>query len=160
MLIIATFEHTTFLELAITEIENKCIPKPNILATPLQLQQQNTQILDTIHRADGISQIDSAFLAAAFMSVIFTIFGSIWYGGPLLWGTLGMFVGGGIGLAIDTFHTKKYRSNIRQSISGEVVMVINCEESHALFIEKTLVDHLALGIARVEGSHHRYQGKP
>ncbi len=149
MFIISTFEHSIFLELAISGIEAKGIPKTNVLAAPLEVRQPQGQIFDTIHHADGISQIDGALLAAAFSSLIFTIYGSIWPGGPLIWGFLGLLAGGGVGLAIDIFYTGKKRAGKGEAKSAQVVLIIKCEENQAIFIEEILCDHLAMGIAKV-----------
>lgn len=55
VLIAATFDHCQFVELAITELEEKGITKEKILAIPLAHKEQDFAILDTIHRADGVS---------------------------------------------------------------------------------------------------------
>ena len=150
MFIIATFEHSVLLELAISDIEAGGIAKRNIFAAPLEAKQQQAHILDTIRRADGISQIDGALLAGAFSSVIFTVWGFILPGGPLLWGLLGLFLGGGVGLAIDTFHTKKNRRKQGPSNPGEVVLIVKCEDCQAAFVEQVLTDHCVIAIARAK----------
>jgi len=148
--IISTFEHSVLLELAISDIEAGGIAKKNIFAAPLEVKQQQKHILDTIRQADGISQIDGALLAGAFSSVVFTVFGSILPGGPLVWGLLGVLIGGGAGLAIDTLYTRKNRCKKGASNSGEVVLIIKCEEVQAAFVEQVLADHCVIGIARAK----------
>jgi hypothetical protein len=145
--IISTFEHSMLLELVISAIEAGGIAKGNIFAAPLESKQQQAHILDTIHRFDGISQIDAALLVGAFSSVLFTVFGSIWPGGPLLWGLFGLLAGGATGLAIDTLHTKRKRGKKEAPNSGEVVVIVKCEKCQAAFVEQILTDHNAIGIA-------------
>ncbi len=135
MFIISTFEHSVLLELAISDIEAGGIAKGNIFAAPLEDRQQPQHILDTIRRADGISQVDGALLAGAFSSVVFTVFGSVLPGGPLVWGLFGLAIGGATGLALDTLQTKKNRRRQKPANSGEVVLIIKCEDCQADFVE-------------------------
>ena len=64
VLIAATFDCSLFVELAITELEEKGIAKDKILAIPLAQKEQDFAILDTIHRSDGISIFDTASIFA------------------------------------------------------------------------------------------------
>ena len=109
MLIAATFDHSQFVELAITELEEKGIAKEKILAIPLVQEHKEFAILDTIHRADGVSVLDSAFITAALTTTIGAVYGYVLPGGPLLWGLIGLFGGGTVALGIDYFLTKRDR---------------------------------------------------
>ncbi|GGN55503.1 hypothetical protein [Oceanobacillus indicireducens] len=60
MQIFSTFEHSIYLELVITAIEEMGIRSENILAVPLINRMQERKLLDTLHRADGISLFDKA----------------------------------------------------------------------------------------------------
>lgn len=150
MFIISAFEHSLLLELAISDLETEGLAKENIFAAPLERKPQPVHILDTIHRADGISQLDGAFLTGAFLSVVFTVFGYILPGGPLMWGLLGVVTGFGGALIIDVFLTRRRRQKKTALTPGQVVLIVKCDESQAAFVEKVLNDHGTMGLARVK----------
>ncbi|MDR3563250.1 MAG: hypothetical protein P4N59_17710 [Negativicutes bacterium] len=149
MYVIATFEHSVFLELALSDLELRGIERADILAAPLHKKQRQMQVFDTIHRADGVSVLDSAFITAALTTTIGAVYGYVLPGGPLLWGLIGLFGGGTVALGIDYFLTKRDRGQKGPPLSSEVVIIIKCDASQIAMVEDTLLDHLALGVARV-----------
>ncbi|MDR3589463.1 MAG: hypothetical protein P4N41_07345 [Negativicutes bacterium] len=149
MFIIATFTHSVLLELAISGLEAGGIAKRKIFAAPLEAKEQQANILDTVGRADGISQLDGALLAGAFSSVVFTVFGSVLPGGPLPWGLFGLLAGGAAALALDALPAKKNRRKSAAD-AGEVVLIIQCEDCQAGFVEQVLTGHQVIGIARAK----------
>jgi hypothetical protein len=83
MYVIATFESSIFLELAIAALEQKGITTDNLLAVPLDKRTEPRKLFDTIHRADGSSMLD----AATILGTVFMLLGAI-YGYVLKWGPL------------------------------------------------------------------------
>ena len=86
MQIFSTFEHSTYLELAITAVEKAGVQKDNILAVPLMNRVQERKLFDTLHRADGVSLFDKG---AAIGTAIFRYRGKyrLCVGmGPDFWG--------------------------------------------------------------------------
>ncbi|WP_078433686.1 hypothetical protein [Metabacillus halosaccharovorans] len=81
MYIIASFDYSPALEIAITELMEKDIPQSNILALPLDKQTEVPRLFDSIHYADGTSLVD----VAGILGCIFMLLGSI-YGFLLEWG--------------------------------------------------------------------------
>lgn len=58
MQLFSTFETNTFLEMAISTLEKKGIPKENIFAVPLDNRKEDRKIFDSMHRSDGTTLID------------------------------------------------------------------------------------------------------
>jgi hypothetical protein len=149
MYVIATFEQTLSLELAISALELKGLHKENILAVPLDKRTEPRQLFDTIHRADGFSLLDaSAILGTVFM-LLGSIYGFEWKWGPILWGIIGAVFGSLLGIILK-FIVIKNRNYGKRNITSEVVMMIICEEHQWETIEKILWDNMALGISRLK----------
>ncbi|MGW9019836.1 hypothetical protein, partial [Priestia megaterium] len=107
MNIIASFDRSVYLELALTALKENGIPKEQILAVPLDKRTEERKLFDTIHKSDGISLFD----LGASLAVVFSVFGAS-YGfiatwGPIIWGLIGTAGGFLIGFLIDLFITKR-----------------------------------------------------
>lgn len=149
MFVAATFNYSLYLELAITDLEKRGIPRENIGGIPLDKRMEERKIIDTIHRADGISLFDGA----AALGTVFMLFGAI-YGfilkwGPILWGLIGLFFGAALGLTLDIMIGKIRSSKDKKRTknnSSEIILLIKCEENQYKMVEKVLWDNLALGV--------------
>ncbi len=149
MLIAATFEHSQFIELAVTELEEKGIAKEKILAIPLIQEQRNFAILDTIHRADGISIFDTAAVFATTGMTLGVIYGFIWSWGPIIWGLIGLIVGSTVGLALDYLLTKRNISMQKKAKLSELVLIVSCEKGQSYLVEEDLRNNTAFEIREV-----------
>jgi putative flippase GtrA len=151
MYVIASFEHSSFLELAITDLELKGIKQESIFAIPLVPKLGQTNIFDTIHRSDGISLFDAPALIGVFTSVIGATYGFVLKWGPILWGLIGLALGISFGFIIEfVIHRKKlFRKKIKNGPKTEVVLMINCSENQADMVEVTLYNHFAVGVAKL-----------
>jgi hypothetical protein len=159
MHVIATFEQSIFIELAISALEMKGIPKSNILAVPIDKRTEPRTLFDTIHRADGFSLFD----ASAILGTVFMLLGAI-YGfelqwGPIIWGIIGVVFGIILGLLLKLLIIKKEKYGTRQ-ITSEVVLIIRCEEHQWETVEKILWDNTALGVSRVRPQLQNEPPKP
>lgn len=151
MYVIATFKQSNILELCITELEEKGIHRSRILAVPMVKRKANQQLFDSIYRADGISLFDGMAAMGTVFMTLGTIYGYVWTGGPILWGLIGLLVGGILGFVLDLFIGKKRIHKVNSGDRGaDVVLMIHCEENQVPMIEKVLWDHLALGVATVD----------
>lgn len=149
MLILATFENSIFIELAISELEVMGVPKGNIFAVPLDKRREKRKIFDTIHRADGISMLDaSAILGTCFM-LLGAIYGFVLDWGPIIWGIIGAVFGIILGLVIKLLLVKKNRHGTKK-VTSEVVMMVRCEEKKGEEIVHILWDHNALGVSSIK----------
>lgn len=150
MYIVSSFDHSIYLELAITAIQMKGIKKDNIMAIPLDKRGEEAKLFDSIHSSDGLSLFD----LPAILAVIFGIFGSI-YGfvlewGPLLWGLIAIAIGFSLGFTIKLFIVKKYNHRQNDKRGTEVVLIIECPEDQLEMVKDTLWSHKALGVRKLD----------
>ncbi|WP_438449092.1 hypothetical protein [Gorillibacterium sp. sgz5001074] len=150
MQIFATFELTSFVEIAISDLKVKGIT--DIYAVPLELRKEEARIMDTIHRADGISLMDKGMILAFMFSTIGASKGFVWKGGPIVWGLAGAGLGFVLGVLINWIlylkTKKKRRREARKGAKGEIILIVTCRDSEADRVEDILWDHMALGMAR------------
>lgn len=153
MLVIATFENSLFIELAITAIEQKGVSKDKIFAVPLDKRTEPRQLFDTLHRADGFSLLDVAAILGTCLMLLGAIYGYVLKWGPIIWSIIGAVTGILIGLVIKLLMVKKRSNPTSGKITSEVVIMIRCEDYQWETIEKVLWDNLALGVAKVNEQH-------
>ncbi|MBC2727868.1 hypothetical protein [Desulfosporosinus sp.] len=149
MYIISTFEHSNYLELAITSIQMKGIKKESILCVPMDKRGEDKQLFDTLHSSDGLSLLDLPIILATMFCLFGGIYGFLLTWGPILWGLISMVVGFGIGFMIKLIITKKYDNRQKSLKATEVVMIINCDDHQLDMIRDTLWRHNALGVSRL-----------
>jgi hypothetical protein len=151
MQVFASFELSSYLELAISVLEQKGITKEDIFAVPMQSRQEERKIFDTLHRSDGVSLIDIAMALATAFSVVGASVGFILAWGPIYWGLITAIVGFMLGLGIKLFMIKvvKKQRNQLQGKSTEVFLIVNCEETKAELVEVILWEHLAMAVTKV-----------
>lgn len=150
MYIVSTFEHSIYLELAITAMEMKGIKKESIMAISMDKKGEQRNLFDSIHSSDGLSLFD----LPAILGTIFGIFGGI-YGfilkwGPLLWGLIAISIGFVLGFIIKLIITKKYSDGQDDKRGTEVVLIIECIESQLEIIKDILWAHKALGVRKLD----------
>lgn len=146
--IVASFEHSDFLELAIVQLEKKRIPKENIVAVPLDERKIPIRVFDTIHRSDGESLLDLAAILGTVFSVIFASYGFALTWGPIIWGLLGLGIGAVIGFILDVFFTKR-KLKKRVTLLTEVILIINCQESQFDMVKEILFENRAFGVGKI-----------
>ena len=152
MQIFSTFEHSTYLELAISSLESVGIKKERILAVPLINRVENRRLFDTLHRADGVSMFDKGAAIGTAFSVIGASVGFALEWGPIFWGLIGAASGFIVGFIIDYFIFKVVhkRKRVIKGKKSEVVLVVDCPRELVERVEEILWEHLALGVSRLE----------
>jgi hypothetical protein len=150
--IFSTFEHSTYLELAITSLEKIGVKKEHILAVPLINRVEERRLFDTLHRADGISLFDKGAAIGTAFSVIGASIGFVLQWGPIYWGLIGAASGFIIGFIIDyiIFKVVHKRKRVVKGKKSEVVLVVECPSELVEKVEEVLWEHLALGVAKVD----------
>lgn len=148
--IISTFEHTKYLELAITAIEMKGIKKSSILAVPLDKRREDITLFDTIHGSDGLSMLDVPIILATFLGIFGSIYGYILTWGPLLWGLIGIIAGIALGLVIKLLTTRRFNNRQKGSANTEVVLIVECTDKQLDMVKETLWAHHAFGVSRLD----------
>ncbi|TCL37708.1 hypothetical protein EV210_105142 [Anaerospora hongkongensis] len=163
MYVYASFDYSAFLELAITDLEKRGIAREHILAVPLDKRVEERMILDSIHRADGVSLFDGAMVLGAILMEIGVIYGFVLEWGPIIWGLIGLLSGVVIGFLLDYFYgslfgSKKNGSSRNQIKAGkcnntEVILTICCDNSQYEMVEKVLWDNMAYGVGKLDRLH-------
>ncbi len=152
MQIFSTFEHSSYLELAITALEKVGVKKGSILAVPMINRVEERRLFDTLHRADGISLFDKGAAIGTAFSVIGASVGFVLEWGPIYWGLIGAASGFILGFIIDyiIFKIVHKRERVVKGKKTEVVLVVECPKDLVEKVEEVLWEHLALGVARVD----------
>jgi len=152
MQIFATFEHSSYLELALSALETQGFGKDRIVAVPLELPPEERTLFDSLHRADGVSLIDLGMALATAFAVVGASVGFVLAWGPITWGLIGAVAGFLAGFGIKFLYLKLAKS-VRRPLKGkhaEVVLVVECDMHSAERVERILWSHFALGTARYE----------
>jgi hypothetical protein len=150
MYIVSTFEHSIYLELAVTAIQMKGIKKENIMAVPMDKKGEERRLFDTIHSSDGLSLLDLPAILGVFFGVFGGIYGFILKWGPLLWGLIAIAVGAALGFVIKLIITKKYSHRQNGKSGTEVVVIIECIESQLEMVKDLLWANKALGVSKLD----------
>ncbi len=153
MYVFSTFEHSSLVELAISDLEEKDIARDKILAVPMSRMGEERQLFDTIHRADGHSLLDGGAMLGTVFMLFGVMWGFLWKFGPILGGLTGFALGVSVGFALDYFNSKRsVKKDKAKNVTTEVVLVVNCEQSEVKMVEAVLWNHLATSIGRVKRS--------
>ena len=150
MYVISTFEHSKYLELAITAIQMKGIKKENILAVPMDKRGEDRVIFDSIHGSDGVSLLDIPAILATILGIFGSIYGFVLAWGPLFWGLIGIALGAILGLIIKFSTTKKYNNRQSALKNSEVVLIIECRDDQLEMVKDTLWAHYAFGVSKLD----------
>lgn len=159
MYVYASFDYSAYLELAITDLEKRGIAREHILAVPLDKRVEERMVLDTIHRADGMSLFDGAAVLGAVFMELGVIYGFVWQWGPITWGLIGLGGGALLGFLLDYFYSRirgrkkvdksRNRHKSRES-NSEVILTVYCENRQYEMVEKVLWDNMALGVGKLD----------
>lgn len=155
MYIVSTFEHSIYLELAITAVQMKGIKKENIMAVPMDKKGEQGTMLDSIHSSDGLSLFDLPAILAVIGGIFGGIYGFVLKWGPLLWGLIAIAIGFTLGIIIKLFITRKYSDRQNDKRATEVVLIIECIESQLEIIKDILWSHKALGVRKLDIGDHK-----
>jgi len=149
MYVFATFDHSNYVELAITAVQMKGIAKENILGVSMDKKGEEAKLFDSIHSSDGLSLLDLPILLATFFCLLGSIYGFLLTWGPVLWGIIGIICGFSLGLIIKLITTKKYDNRQKSLKSPEVVLVIECKDDQVEMVKDLLWENYALGVRKL-----------
>jgi hypothetical protein len=152
MYIIASFDYSLALEIAITELREADIPQRNILALPLDKQTEKPRLFDSIHYADGTSLVDLAGILGCIFMLLGAIYGFVLEWGPIIWALIGLIAGMLSGFFIKWLYLKNtYKRNFSQNKTEVFLLVYIKEESKVEKIKEILWQHNALGLTVWDG---------
>lgn len=149
MYIVSTFDHSNYLELAITAIQMKGIEKENILGVSMDKRGESSKLFDTLHSSDGLSLLDLPIIFATLFCLVGSIYGFILAWGPVLWGLIGLLSGFSLGFIIKLITTKKYDNRQEKLRATEVVLIISCQENQSDMVKEILWENHALGVRKL-----------
>jgi hypothetical protein len=154
MYIAASFRHSLFLELAISEIIEAGIKADQILTIPLDRRNEKMKIFDNMHQADGVSFLDLSLILGTIFMLLGSIYGFILPLGPILWALFGLVIGSLLGFLIKIAILKRNHSKEEQHRTGnnkvtEVFLMVKCSEEYQKEIESILWNHHAYGVGRL-----------
>jgi len=150
MYVVSTFEHSIYIELAITAIQMKGIKKENIMAIPMDKRGEEAKLFDSIYSSDGVSLFDLPALLAVFFGVFGSIYGFVLKWGPLFWGLIAIAIGFLLGFIIKLILIKKYNHRQNNERGTEVVLIIECLENQMEMVKDTLWSNQALGVRKLD----------
>ncbi len=150
MYVVSTFDHSIYLELAITAIQMKGIKKENIMAISMDKRGEEAKLFDSIHSSDGLSLIDLPAILAVFFGIFGSVYGFVLKWGPLLWGLIAIAIGFALGLIIKLMIVKKYNHRQNDKKGTEVVLIIQCPENQVEMVKDSLWSHHALGVRKLD----------
>lgn len=148
MYIISTFEQTINLEIVLTSLMMKGIPKEDILAVPMDKKNEDRMLFDRTHSSDSLSMLDLPIILGAIFSLFGVIYGFKLSWGPVLWALIGTGFGVGIGILIKLYTTRK-RNEKQRNETAEVVVFISCKVSQMQMVQDALWAYSALGVGKL-----------
>lgn len=153
MYFFATFEYSNLIELALSELERNNIKRTQILVVPLDKRVGKTKLFDSLHESDGKSLFDLTSSFGVVFMLLGVIYGFVLAWGPIIWGLIGLVAGGILGTVIGVIFKKKHEKTLNSNNkTGEIILMIQCEESNAAIVEEILWDHFAIGVGRYESN--------
>ncbi|HZG85783.1 hypothetical protein [Paenibacillus sp.] len=155
----ATFDHSEYLELAISKLEEHDVT--GIYAVPLEQRADDVKVVDTIHGTDGTSLVDLGLILAMMFGTIGVSRGYVLEWGPVFWGLIGAAGGFAAGFLIDLIMNvmKRKKGRTAKKKQTEVVLVVQCHPDQTDFVERTLWEHRAFGVAKTKIKTH-WDGNP
>ncbi|WP_181884496.1 SLC41A family transporter [Neobacillus piezotolerans] len=142
---ISAFQHSAFLELALSDLEQNGISKENIFVAPLGENSPDFPELKNTH-TEASSKYELAFILGCVFMLLGSIYGFIWSWGPIIWALIGLVFGAILGLVLSfIFLRRKWFRNRTQT---EVVLIIECDKNQSELVERVLWGHKALGVMK------------
>ncbi|PGT81151.1 MULTISPECIES: hypothetical protein [Bacillaceae] len=151
MYVVASFEFSDGLEIAVADLENEGIKKEEILVIPLDKRTENTRLFDSIYSSDGKSLVDFAAILGAIFMLIGGIYGFVLPIGPIFCALIGLVGGLLIGFLFDLLYTRHKTKNVLTKTNlTEVFVMVHCQDAQVDKVKKVLWDQFALGIATLD----------
>ncbi len=146
MHVVASFEQSLHLELAITDLEQKGIDQKRICAIPISTMKQEKQLFDNIHRSDSESMFDVPTVLATILMLFGVLWGFMWHWGPIIWGLIGFFGGLALGFLFKYLLYIRNQRNIIKGKVSEVFVVVDCQPDEVKTVEDVFFRHSAIGV--------------
>lgn len=146
--IVASFQHSKEIEIALAELNNMGLNKSHVLVLPLDKKEIASKTFDSIEMSDRESLIDIAAILGMIFMLLGAIYGFVLTWGPILWALIGLITGIILGFLIKFSYLKnkqKKRQN-RNYHQTEIIVIIHCEDYQVDKARGILWDNRALGL--------------
>jgi hypothetical protein len=153
MYVVASFEYSKSIEMAIVDLERLGLTKKQILALPLDKRQESPKMFDSIHQSDGNSLVDKAAVFGTIFMLLGVIYGYKLTWGPIIWGCIGLISGFTFGFTWDLIVVKwkkKKEAQANRTYNSEIILMVRCEKEHLPQVESILWGNFAFGVGRIE----------
>lgn len=157
----STFQHSHYVELAISKLQAREIT--DLYAVPLDNRASELKLVDTMHGTDGISLVDIGLVLAMMGGTIGVARGFKLAWGPVFWGLIGAAGGFAVGFVFSLVKNLIQRKRIvipKADKTGEIILIVQCTTEQSPFVEQTLWENLALGVARTRMHTVRAPAQP
>ncbi|MFT8316677.1 MAG: hypothetical protein ABF651_00225 [Sporolactobacillus sp.] len=139
--ILAIFEHSLYIEMALSALTQMNVDRQNIAVFPLKKPLQSTKN----QPYNGTSQSDLGFIFATISGVIGASIGFILYLGPIVWGIGAALFGFVVGLLINKFISRK-----KKAVTPHVLLIVKCPHAQSQNLEKVLWDNQSIGMTIIQ----------
>ncbi|PWV95902.1 hypothetical protein DFQ01_12477 [Paenibacillus cellulosilyticus] len=152
MHIIAAFEPSDDLEMAILALERDGIQKHQIAAVPMESTAAKPSLQHSIYRGSGNGAFDAAAVIGTICSVLGASFGFDLKWGPVLWGLIGLGIGALIGYMLNKLFANRYNeATPSSSVKASVILIVRCQESESRKVSGILRQFSAISIGTLNG---------
>ena len=145
---VSNFERTIKVESAISSLMMLGILKEDILAVPLDKQNEGRLLLDRTHSSDNRSTLDFPIILAALFSLFGIIYGFLLQWGPIIWALIGTTIGFGLGVLLKLIFSHKRNGKVHAELP-DVVLLIACADTQLDMVQNLLWNNGALGVSRL-----------
>ncbi|WP_211326504.1 hypothetical protein [Paenibacillus flagellatus] len=153
MYVLSAFEHSLYVDLALSELEELGVDRERMMAVPLEQSLGAQPLFDTLHRSDGISLFDGGAVLGTVFAVLGASFGFALRWGPIIWGLIGFFGGFLLGLGLDVLlNARRLPRKKAGKPAAEVVLLVRCIGSEFEQVRTILERNHALGVGKVDRS--------
>lgn len=147
--IIAAFEPSDDLEMAILALKRDGIDTSHIAAVPMESTAAKPNLLRSVYRGTGNGAFDAGAVVGTIGSVLGASFGFELKWGPIIWGLIGLAIGAIVGYLLNKLFVRQDQS--RPSVKTSVVLIVQCQASESNMVSEILGQFSAISIGTLNG---------
>lgn len=144
MYFIASFEHTTQLELVSSSLEDKGINKEDLCTIPLKSELGYSHVHNAIHRSDEFNLLDASSILGTILIVICVTYEYLLKWEGIIWGLMNFIITLSICFVLGFIISSKKKKQNKKATNR--FLIIKCFKSEAKIVEKELYEHSALEV--------------
>jgi hypothetical protein len=149
MYVFSLFAHSARLEMAITELQMKGIPKEAILAVPLDRRNEGRMLFDTTHSSDSASMMALPMILAMMLTLFGAVIGFQLIWGPVVWAFIGAAAGFLLGVVLRLVIALLYKQRQSAQHKAGVVLLVRCDADQTQMAQDILWSNAAMGVSKL-----------